>query len=399
MLKLIKKVVLFAAVMLPLAPLVRAVLRPLNAILARILVARVIPNSALHISYMVHIPYESVGQLRRQGMRADYLAIGRSSHWDKSDYVFVPSPLPWVRALQEFWLFWSVIARYEVIHAHFMYSISDSGWEWGILRSMGRRIVAHFRGCEARDRERNMTLHPDVNICQTCEHRPYICQTQSAANRRAWGRKYADVTLVTTPDMKDFLPAATHIPFFAPDVPEQAPKARESGKPFIIVHITNQPGIEGTEAIAQVIERLKARSYNIDFRWIRNVKRDEALAAIAGADLAIGKMKMGYYANAQIETMSCGVPTVTHVRDEFMSDDLCNSGFIFTTLPNLEDCIAYYIDNPEALRKKRDVARSSILNLHDNARIARKLMDIYRGCSVASVKTSTPRRSVAHAQR
>ncbi len=358
--------------------IVRAAAWPLNRLLAFLLGWRVIPDSVLHISYMVHIPYETSGHLRRLGFKADYLAIGRSGHWNKCDYNFVPSYLAPIRALQEFWIFWRVIARYQTIHAHFMYTISETGWELPILKRMNRTLVAHFRGCEARDRFRNMKMHPNVNICQSCEHNPYICQTASAALRRALARDFADLTLVTTPDMKDFLPAATHFPFFAPDVPQRAGPHTRDGRPFTVVHITNQPGIEGTAEIETAIARLKSDGYNIDFRWLRNMSREEVLRAVAEADLAVGKMKMGYYANAQIEAMACGVPTITHVRDDLMTEELKASGFIFSTLTNLPHTIAFFIDHPEALEEKRRIARASILKLHDNDELAARLIAIYR---------------------
>ncbi|MBN8981883.1 MAG: hypothetical protein J0I29_11505 [Rhizobiales bacterium] len=364
------------AVLQPFAMLVRAVLWPVNRLLALLLAGRVNPNSVLHVSYMVHIPFETVRHLRRQGIKADYLAIGRSPHWNQCDINFVPSPIPPFRALQEFWLFWTVIARYQVVHAHFMYTISETGWELPLLKVMNRKLVAHFRGCEARDRMRNMQLHPDVNICQSCDHHPYVCQTMSAARRRVWAEEFADATLVTTPDMKDFLPNATHFPFFSPDVTER--NAPPSGRPFTIVHITNQPGIEGTAEIVAAIDILKAKGHDIDFRWFSNIPHAQVLVEIANADLAVGKMKMGYYANAQIETMACGVPTITFVRDEFMTDELRASGFIFTTLPRLADTIAHYMANPIELEAKRRIARASILKLHDNDRLAQRLAGEYR---------------------
>jgi hypothetical protein len=365
------------AVLEPFAMVIRAMLWPVNRMLAHYFKKRALPNSVLHISYMVHIPFETVRHLRRNGVKADYLAIGKSPHWNKCDFNFVPSPIPPVRALQEFRLFWSVVARYEVIHAHFMYTISQTGWELPILKRMNRKLVAHFRGCEARDRVRNMQLHPDINICQACDHHPYVCQTESAACRRAWAGEFADATLVTTPDMKDFLPNATHFPFFSPDVEER--RAPPAGKrPFTIVHITNQPGIEGTVEIAAAIDVLKAKGHDIDFRWLNGIPHAEVLAAIADADLAVGKMKMGYYANAQIETMACGVPTVTYVRDEFMTDALRNSGFIFSTLPDLANTIEHYIANPGELEAKRRIARESILKMHDNDALAQRLVDLYR---------------------
>ncbi len=356
-------------------------LRPsVNCVLIALLRRRVRPNSVLHISYMVHIAYYTVQHLRRQGITADYLAIGSSPFWDRCDHRFTPAGWPLFRVLRELTTFWRVVARYEIVHAHFLYTLSPDGWELPVLQRLGRRLVVHFRGCEARDRARNMALHPQVNICQDCDHDPYICQTPSALRRRAWARQFADAILVTTPDMHDFMPEAAHFPFFMPDVaaPPVRDPAGSDGSEITIVHATNQPGIEGTQEIAQIVERLRARGRRIRFRWLHDLPHEEVLAELGQADLAIGKMKMGYYANAQIESMALGVPTITCVRDEFMTDELRRSGFIFTTLDQLEETLEYHLDHPEALAAKRRIARASIQRLHDNDMLARRLVGLYR---------------------
>jgi hypothetical protein len=348
-----------------------------NFAIARAFTPRSHPNSVLHISYMVHIPYETVQHLRRTGMRADYLAIGRSPHWNRADYVFEPSGRALVRAFQEFWMFWRVVARYETIHAHFMYTVSQSGWELPVLKRMGRKLVVHFRGCEARDRTRNMALHPDCNICSECDHDPPICMTAVSAARREQARRFGDMVMVTTPDMLDFNPDARHFPFFSPTGGTPVERRRDPGRAFKIVHVTNQPGIEGTRHIQAAIDRLKKKGFDIDFVWIHDRPHDDVLKELADADLAIGKMKMGYYANAQIESMAMGIPTVTHVRNEFMTDELRDSGFIFATLESLESTIEHYLRHPEDLAAKRARARGSILALHDNDALAGRLAQFY----------------------
>lgn len=361
-------------------PLVSRLLVPVNMALCGVMRGRAMRRSVLHISYMVHVPFHTVTLLRRQGMRADYLGIGASSHWQKCDYNFRASSVPLYRLMQEFWTFWRVVARYEVVHAHFMMTLTQSGWELPLLKRMGRRLVVHFRGCEARDRARNMALHPDFNICQDCDHHPHICESDSARIRRERARRYGDAFLVTTPDILNFVPEATHFPFFAP--PVEALEQRTGGdapdlRDFTIVHVTNQPGIEGTREIERAVERLRAKGRRIRFEWIQGVSHDEALAALRRADLAIGKMKMGYYANAQIEAMTLGVPTITCVRPEFMTDELRRSGFIFATLPTLDATIEHYLDHPQELAEKRRLARQSILALHDNDALAAKLCAFY----------------------
>ncbi|WP_448207978.1 hypothetical protein [Azospirillum sp. sgz302134] len=337
-------------------------------------------RSVLHISYMVHIPYYTVQLLRERGYRADYMAVGTSPFWDRCDYVFRADHRVGYRRLKEWWWFWSVVARYETVHLHFMTTHTQLGWELALLKRMGRTVVAHFRGCEARDRERNMRLHPQSNICQDCDYHPPICQRASSALRRDLAADHADAVLVTTPDMLDFLPGATHFPFFAPVdmiVPPRTEPFWPDRPDFRIVHATVHPGIEGTAAIEAAVRRLREKGYPVEFVFLRDVPHDRVMAEYARADLAIGKMKMGYYANGQIEAMCCGVPTVTWVRPEFMTPDLKDSGFIFTTLDDLERVIEHCITHPDDLARKRAIARSSILRLHDNTALADRLIGLY----------------------
>jgi hypothetical protein len=335
------------------------------------------PKSVLHVSYMVHIPWQATRELRKLGWQADYLAIGSSPHWDQCD-IKAPNAHVLVRAFVEWWFFWMVVARYQVVHLHFMLTPSQDAWELKLLRSMGRVVVAHFRGCEARDRVRNMALHPDMNICQQCDYNATVCSSPNSVRRRALASRWATATLVTTPDMLDFMPNAQVSSFFVPDVVEVPLKRGLYGAwPLRLVHATNHPGIEGTEDIKAAVQRLQARGYAIEFEQLGNVSNADVMHAMREADLAIGKMKMGYYANSQIESMALGVPTITWVRPEFMTPELEASGFIICHLRDLEATLEHYLKHPKALEEKRQRARSSIRQLHNNHEVALRMVHAY----------------------
>lgn len=357
-----------------------AAFTPINWALSRLLAGRMTRGSVLHVSVMVHVPAYMVRILRDHGVDARYLAVGDSPWWHEADYHFRPTRLPVVSVLKEMWCVWTVVARREIIHSHFMMTVSRSGWEWPLLSAMGRKLVVHYRGCEIRDRERNMALHPQVNICQECDYRPYVCKTRFNTMRRPMATAYGDAFLVTTPDMKDFAPAAQHIPFFItqPDVP--ATRDGRKGA-FKIVHATNHPGIEGSRQIRRAIDALIAKGHRINYVELIGVTHARVLAELADADLSIGKMKMGYYANLQIESLTAGVPAVTYIRPEFMTDELRQSGFIIASLDTLEAVLEHYLTQPEALADKRARARSSVLALHDNAAIAAQYRAMYAGLS------------------
>jgi hypothetical protein len=358
-------------------PACLALFWPINQLLARMLAGRFVPGSVLHVSYMGHIPYQSARILRDHGVHADYLAVGHSPVWSLSDFQIAGTGSPLLTPFREFWMVWTVVSRYEVIHSHFMVTATRVGWELPLLKRMGRKLVIHYRGCEIRDRERNMAAHPAINICQECDYDPLPCKASYNVARRALAAKYGDAHIVTTPDLKEFAPPAEHMPFFAPPGIEPGRPDASPDRPFRIVHATNHQGIEGTAHIRAAIDALRAKGLRIDFQFFQGARHADVLAALAGADLAIGKMKMGYYANAQIESMAAGVPTVTYVRPEFMTAELEQSGFIFATLDTLEPVLAHYLLNPEALAEKRAQARRSILALHDNKAIAGRYKALY----------------------
>jgi hypothetical protein len=260
-----------------------------------------------------------------------------------------------------------------------MMTLSESGWELPFLRKAGVGIVIHFRGCEIRDKSLNMSLNPDFNMCEMCDY-DARCMTEAVIDKREKIKRLGDVFLITTPDLKDFIPEAEHLPFFIPEIPVFSDQDRDkrNGEATRILHVTGHPGLEGTSGIKSVVDSLKAKGYPIEFTFLNGVSHDIVLKELANADITIGKMKMGYYANFQIESMLLGVPAVTYVRPEFMTEELKESGFIFCDLKTLEETLQHYLDNPEELRAKKALAKSSILKLHDNKKIASQLISIYQ---------------------
>jgi hypothetical protein len=248
-----------------------------------------------------------------------------------------------------------------------------------MLKKNGVGVVIHFRGCELRNREQNMALDPEFNICEACDYDMH-CVSDAMKRKRKQARKYGDAFLVTTPDLIDFFPGSTHVPFFVPEVGDYPVKDRkqENDEQIRILHATNHPGIDGTKEIRDVINKLKDKGYPIELTVLNGVSYNEVLEKLTGADISIGKMKMGYYANFQIESMLMGIPTITYVRPEFITDGLAESGFILCDLENLEATLEHYLDNLDELQAKKALAKSSILKLHDNEKIARQLISIYQ---------------------
>lgn len=354
---------------------------PINAFLVKKYKNRLEKDSVLHISYLVHVPYHTVQLLKEGGVKAEYLAVGTSQHWNLCDYHFHLSRKQEIfRAFIEFVWFWKIVSRFSIIHSHFMVTMSKSGWEIPVLKALGRKIVVHYRGCEIRDRQKNQTLHPMVNICQSCDYRASICSGEQMVKRRELMQRHADLFLVTTPDLLDFAPEAVHMPFFQPPVPISVPEhtSWSNKRPLKVFHTTNHPGIEGTEEIQKVIQKLQDEGEAIDFTFLTGVSQEKVLQEQAKADVSIGKMKMGYYANAQIESLYLGIPAITYVRPQFVTEQLQESGLILSSLQELEKTFRYILQNPQFLAEKAKIAKNSIAKLHNNVQLVKRYQNLYQ---------------------
>lgn len=355
-------------------------LMPLNYILGICLKSLYIKKSVLHVGPMVHTIFDTVSLLNEKGWKAKYLSINLPNEtWGQADYVLKKKTKPYLQALSDFIFFWKVMARYKVIHSHFFIMLSASGWELPILKKMERKIVFHGRGCHMRNKELNEQINtdPQYNICACCDYDMKSCTSNAVVSRRVLARMYGDEFLVTTPDLLDFIPEADVLPFFAPEVKVADKAYKQNDSSLKIAHITNHPGIEGTASIEKIIAELKDEGFDIDFINVSGAAHDAVLKVLSEADLTIGKMKMGYYANAQVESMNLGVPAVTYVRSEYMTETLKESGFIFSDLKHLKETIKYYFENPDKLKEKQLKAKSSIKQLNNNAEIIQQLERVY----------------------
>lgn len=339
-------------------------------------------RSVLQFSIISHKPYMLSRVLRRQGVKSEYFALNvgpKKGILDIGyDYAMAAQLEPGRRRLLEVFYLWTVLARYDVIHSHFKTLLSHTGWEFKFLRRLGKVIVFHYRGCDIRYRSLNMRLQPILNCCQECEYPIGSCDTEYQRSQVALTTKYGDLFFVTTPDLADFVPRAEHIPFIQPmgvDLAAIEPAPRAASV-FRVVTSSNHPGIDGTRFIQAAVQRLRDEGRAIELVEIRNLPYREALAIYKSADVFVGKLRMGYYNNANIETMMLGVPNMSHIRDEYRSL-VPDSPIIPTTPDQVYDRLSYYIDRPEELRAIGARGPAFVRAHHDPDRIGKRLIDRY----------------------
>lgn len=341
-------------------------------------------RSVLHVSILSHKPYMLSRLMRQKGLRAEYLAIGADVGWLKLgergyDYN-IPTRLslalfrPWIAI----YYLLRVVRHFDVIHYHFISLLAPGGQELEYLKRMGKVVVFHFRGCDVRQKSVNDQLNPDLNCCQECDYPEGHCDNESQRRKIALARRYGDLLFVTTPDLLDFVPEAEHVPFVAPfgtDV-EKIESPRKKNGAFRIVTSSNHDGIDGTKYTREAVKRLRDEGRAIELVEVHSTPYEEALSIYKSADVFVGRLRMGYYNNANIECMMMGIPNMSYIRDEFL-ESIPDCPIIVTCPENVYQRLKEYVNQPERLK---DIGRKGpgfVIGYHDPDEVANKIIARY----------------------
>jgi glycosyltransferase involved in cell wall biosynthesis len=359
---------------------------PINYLCALCL-KRIKGKGVLHICTVMHQPYIMTRYLRDQGFHADFLAKGEGwlSFDEKSwDYqigrIRLPGP---VKFIYEFWWAWRLYPRYQIVHSHFLRMIGTGFWELKYLKMMGKKVVFLFGGDDIRKKEINLQLNPELNCCQECDYPEDYCDDPRKDLLGDLAKRYGDLFLVTTPDLNDFFPEAIHFPFFLPELPDKKPTSLgEKGtlkNTFRIMHVTNHEGIDGTRYIVEAVNKLKEKGYSIELIMPRKVPFQEILSLYPQVDLTIGKLRMGYYANAQIESMYFGIPTMCYIRESFLKK-IPDCPIINVRPENLYEKLKYCLDHPDEMVARGRRGLEFVRKYHSGDLLAKRLIDLYQNC-------------------
>ena len=346
-------------------------------------------RDVLHTGHLSTKPRVICTCLKESGLKADYLAFthrfSRSS-WLRADVLgadFLVNPLVPLSFLGfwgEVWRFYRVVLRYKVLHCHSLRFPSDSGWELPYLKGTGTKIVIHYRGCDIRNPELYLKSAEQGYhyACEQCDYAKSYCKNKRKEDLRHLAEKFGDCFLVTTPDLLDFVPHARLIPFFAPlsDFDQVSPK-RASKAQFEVVHATNHEGIDGTRHIIEAVERLKSEGHDVHLNILKRCPYDEAMLFYKGADLAVGKLFMGFYANFQVETMMLGTPTACYIRGDLKK--YMNGIEIIEVSPEtVYNVLKRCISEPEKLKALGNRQREQAGRVHNNKELTSELVELYK---------------------
>lgn len=273
-------------------------------------------------------------------------------------------------------------ARYDVFHLYFGNTLLPSPYpDLRLLRALGKRIVFHFCGCELRRREPNVTEY-SITACTDCVwHR---CM-QLKHPDLSW----ADVLIVSTPDLLEFAPGAhvlsgpVDLDRWTPKVSREVPVS-ESG-PVRIVHAPTNREVKGTKYVLAAIERLKNAGHAVELDLLEGLPHAQVQVLSERADIAVDQLMIGSYGTFSIEMMAKGLPVVCRIREDlrqFYAPDLplinADPGRIYEVLESL-------ITRPQDWAELGRRGIQYVQREHEMHRVAARALALYNvGLSTAA---------------
>jgi glycosyltransferase involved in cell wall biosynthesis len=266
------------------------------------------------------------------------------------------------------------LRHYDVFHFNFGSALMP-GWglpvpldELPLLRRLGKIVIATFQGDDARPPD-HWSAPPPAHMLAAFERR-----RRHARERML---RYADRVFYLNPDMRQWLPGASFCAYasFDPRGVEPAPP-RPDGE-LTIVHAPSNRAAKGTEAVLAAVDQVQARGVPLRLDLVEGVRREEALARSAHADIAIDQVKVGWYGGFAVEAMSLGKPVLCYVKDDHPGDNPFGDELplVRTTAATLRDDLLALIGDPERRARIGAAGRSFVEQHHDPRRVARGVLE------------------------
>lgn len=274
--------------------------------------------------------------------------------------------------------FWA-LNHFDVFH--FFWGISlFSVWRFHlldlpILKLFGKKIVVHFRGLDVIDIQ-----HFDFLRDKSRGHigsRPPLSRPDQIKRLKKW-LKFADVVLVSEPDLFDAVPSA----ILSPQVIDvnywkatRSPLSLTDGI-IRVVHAPSSRRKKGTDFIEETIQRLKSRGFAVELVLAENLPHHKIRELYEISDIGVDQVLYGWHGKVSVELMALGKPVVCNIKPEWRvhrSDlpivhaDPGNLEFV------LEDLIIHEGKRKDLGKKSTEYAS----RYHDVEVVADQLLNLY----------------------
>jgi glycosyltransferase involved in cell wall biosynthesis len=261
------------------------------------------------------------------------------------------------------------IERYDVFHFNFgqtLMQVRQLGRvadELPLLRRLGKTVIVTFQGCDVR---------PFAN----CHCRNPVCAAQTGYRQPAADRaqRYADRVLYLNPDLGRWLPGGRFVPYasFDPRSVEPVPPAERDE--LVVLHAPTDRAVKGSRHVEEAVATLRAEGVPVRLELVEGVSRDELLRRIAGADIVVDQLLIGWYGGFAVEAMSLGKPVLSAIDDDAnpFGPEL---PVVRATPATVAGALRELAADPERRRAAGVAGRRFVETVHDPRAVARQVLD------------------------
>lgn len=331
---------------------------------------------------VLHLPYGiGIGTLskalRRQGIEAASCSFKSNRYAYMADKCLALDDLsPADQAAVREAYFHEAMETYDIFHLHFGESFFSDGRDLPILTSLGKKLIVHHRGSEARI----------LPIARSAPNRYVrVKRTWSESGIRARLARlsaYAQHVIIPDREMLPYvsayyrhvhiIPHAIDCEAFTPQYPAPAPVEMP-----LVVHAPSHRGVKGTEYVLAAVRRLQRRGVRFRFQLVEGMSHDEAKRLYSQATIIIDQLRIGSYANLSMEAMALGKPVICYIRDDLRRRFPPELPIVNANPDTIYDVLGSLLAMPEQWALLGRQGTAYVKRYHHADDIARSLIKLY----------------------
>jgi len=270
------------------------------------------------------------------------------------------------------------VRRFDVFHFQYGRSLLDPQapglpdlWDLPLLKSLGKRVVMHFRGSDVRLRSVHLAREPHSYF--RLADAP--CDEPRIAARIAVCRRYCDRMFVSTPGLLDYVPDATWVPHVVDATALATPRGPEPAVP-VVVHVPSSRATKGSDVVDPALRGLDGEGV-IRYRPLSGLSRAGLLAALRSADVVVDSLTIGDHGLTAVEAMATGAVAVAHVHPR-NRDRNPGVPVVEATVEDLAEVVRGLAGDPARRAALRELGRAWVAARHDRPVVGALLAEAYR---------------------
>lgn len=282
----------------------------------------------IHYGDIAGLPYLNAIALRRQGINSISIrplqkeiggypgGVSLSNRQLPSDRVlYHANDTKLKRIMRRIRFIAECFSKAEIMH-YYGTTITASRLDSKLFDLFGIPTIVTWAGTEARI------------VAQARAKNPYFHREMDAAwdrivmNKLESFAKYVHY-VATDPELAEYSVQYFKKVFILPqpvniaECPE--PESRNKNAKIVVLHIPTHQEIKGTKYIQKAIERLTSEGINFQFQLLDPIYTQKQMKRmIADCDIYIDELRCGAYGQTAVESMACGKPTITYIREDLI---------------------------------------------------------------------------------